>query len=144
MLNIVILITSIVLSTSAQNIAIEKLLKRSLLNTDYDRTIRPADTVEIYLQFLFKQIVSLDDKNQIITSSSTLLVSWFDTRLTWNNVSLYPLESITVKANQLWLPDLYVINAADSNGFLTVSDSNMALTTYYGKITVTFGLNGNL
>lgn len=144
MLNIVILITSIVLSTSAQNIAIEKLLKRSLLNTDYDRTIRPADTVEIYLQFLFKQIVSLDDKNQIITSSSTLLVSWFDTRLTWNNVSLYPLESITVKANQLWLPDLCVINAADSNGFLTVSDSNMALITYYGQITVTFGLNGNL
>lgn len=78
MLNIVILITSIVLSTSAQNIAIEKLLKRSLLNTDYDRTIRPADTVEIYLQFLFKQIVSLDDKNQIITSSSTLLVYTFN------------------------------------------------------------------
>lgn len=147
MFNIIILITSIVLSTSAysaQNIAIEKLLIKSILNTDYDRTTRPANTVEIYLQFMFRQIVSLDDKNQIITTSSTLIVSWFDTRLSWNNFSLYPLFSISVKANQLWLPDLYVINSADSNGFLTVSDSNMASITNNGQIIVTFGLNGNL
>ena len=49
-----------------------------------------------------------------------------------------------VKANLLWLPDLYVINTADSNGFITVSDSNLAYLSYDGTISINYGLNGKL
>lgn len=142
MLNTVILITSIMLSTFAQDISIESNLTKSLFNSAYDKTLRPANTVEIDLEIFFKQIVSLDDKNQIVTSSSILIASWYDTRLAWDNSS-YPIDSVVVNANHLWLPDLYVINSADSNGFLTVGDFNSAEITYSGIVTVHFGLNGN-
>ena len=141
MLNTVILIVSIMLSTSAQNISVESVLKESLFNSVYDKTSRPANTVEIDLAIFFKQIVSLDDKNQIVTSSSVLIASWYDTRLEWNNYT-YPIDSISVNAKQLWLPDLYIINSAESNGFLTVGDFNSAEITKNGVITVNFGLNG--
>ena len=100
----------------------EKELKdRILSNSNYDKSIRPSVPVDIYLGLSFKQIANVDEKNQIITTSSFLKASWYDKRLTWNYTEV-GISFLLIKANLLWLPDLFVINTADSNGFFTVSD----------------------
>lgn len=60
---------------------LNKILKDKLLNVSYDKSIRPDTTVFVFLTLWFRQIVNLDEKNQIATTSSYLIVSWTDTRL---------------------------------------------------------------
>ena len=119
----------LIMSIKAENLT-EKMVKdRVFTNSSYDKSIRPSEPVDIYLGLIFKQLANVDEKNQIITSSSYLIASWFDKRLTWNK-SEVGINFLMIKANLLWLPDLYVINTADSNGIITVSDSNLSFLIY--------------
>jgi hypothetical protein len=111
-----------------------------ILNSNYDPTYQPQDFMQINLDFFFKQIVKLDQTNQIIVSSSTLVAKWHDQRLAWN-ITEYRILFITLKATQIWLPDLYVINSADLNGFVPVSSSNLATVYYSGSVLMYYSLN---
>jgi len=115
-------------------------IKKFILNSNYDTTIPPKDFMLINLDIFFKQIVKLDQNNQILVSSSTLTAAWFDPRLEWNK-SEYSLDYINLKATQVWLPDLYVINSADSNGFVPVTSFNLVQVNYDGLVTINYGLN---
>lgn len=55
---------------------------------------------------------------------------------------MYKAEYIYVKATQIWVPDLYVINSADANGFITPTDSVLALVHYDGNVILNHALNG--
>jgi hypothetical protein len=115
-------------------------IKNLILNSNYDPSILPQDFIQIDVDMFFKQIVKLDQNNQILVSSSTLIAEWTDQRLAWN-ITEYPIEAIILKATQIWLPDLYVINSADLNGFIPVSSSNLAIIYYSGLVTIIYGLN---
>jgi hypothetical protein len=41
---------------------------------------------------------------------------------------------ITLKATQIWLPDLYVINSADLNAIVPFSSSNLVFVTFIGQV----------
>ncbi len=115
-------------------------IKNLILNSNYDPSILPQDFIQINVDMFFKQIVKLDQNNQILVSSSTLIAVWTDQRLAWNFTE-YPIEAIIFKATQIWLPDLYIINSADLNGFIPVSSSNLAMINYSGLVTIIYGLN---
>jgi hypothetical protein len=120
--------------------ATAKAIKNLILNSNYDPTYQPQDFMQINLDFFFKQIVKLDQTNQIIVSSSTLVAKWHDQRLAWN-ITEYRILFITLKATQIWLPDLYVVNSADLNGFVPVSSSNLATVYYSGSVLIYYSLN---
>lgn len=107
---------------------------------DYNKKIRPADFVEIYLKLTLKQIVSLDEKNQIVTTSSFLFAYWLDQRLSWDTANYSGI--LNVQINSIWLPDFYVINTADSNGYITVSDSAYGFIYPNGEVVMNLGLVG--
>ena len=110
------------------------------MNSNYDNTIQPQDLVKIKIGLAFKQIVKIDQTSQILTSSSFLICLWIDQRLSWN-ITEYQKELIILKANQIWLPDLYVINTADSNGFLPVTNFNLVSVSYNGVVIMNYALN---
>ena len=115
-------------------------IKNLILNSNYDPSILPQDFIQIDVDMFFKQIVKLDQNNQILVSSSTLVAQWNDQRLAWN-ITEYPMGVLTLKATQIWLPDLYVINSADLNGFVPVSSSNLAIVFYSGLVVMYYPLN---
>ena len=115
-------------------------IKNLILKSNYDPSILPQDFIQIDVDMFFKQIVKLDQNNQILVSSSTLIAQWTDQRLAWNTTE-YPKGAIILKATQIWLPDLYVINSADLNGFIPVSSSNLAMIYYSGLVNIIYGLN---
>ena len=117
-----------------------KAIKNLILNSNYDSAYQPLDFMQIYLDMFFKQIVKLDQTNQILVSSSTLVAQWYDQRLAWN-ITEYPMGVLTLKATQIWLPDLFVINSADLNGFVPVSSSNLATVYYSGLVLMYYSLN---
>ncbi len=87
-----------------------------------------------------RQIVSVDEKNQIMTSNIYVVATWTDGRLKWNptaktnTTNFGNLTEIIMPATSLWMPDLFVINIAGPNGFIPISASNLALVTSMGKV----------
>ena len=107
---------------------------------NYSSKVRPSETVKIEMMLNLKQIVAIDEKNQIMTSSSTLQLFWNDTRLEWNSSSYHGVSEILVPLSNLWVPDFFVINTADTNGFITIQTQSLALVNEDGQVYIVFSL----
>ena len=140
----ILLITNYITVLTAEDIDYyrsETRLKKKIFE-GYDKNVKPSKTVNISFDTSLKQIVSLDEKNQIITTSIYLYASWYDRRLTWNSSDFNETDLIKVTSTRLWLPDLFVINTADTNGFITISNLNLAILKNSGFISLTISLTG--
>ncbi|CAF1318946.1 unnamed protein product [Rotaria sordida] len=112
----------------------EQTLIKTLLN-GYEKTIRPANQVSVEITAALQQIVSIDEKQQIMTSTSFISQSWLDDRLSWTpNASNDNINVVMLSVKSLWIPDTMVLNSADANGYLTVSDYSLASVIYTGEV----------
>ena len=110
----------------------------SYLFKNYNAFQKPSYNLLMALNIKYNQLISIDEKNQIMTSSFYLEVNWIDKRLSWN-LTDYNISEILVPVNKLWLPDLYIINTADTNGFINYSNY-LALIGYDGIINLILNL----
>ena len=55
----------------------EQTLTTQLLNSYYNVNVRPSSQVVVQVSFQIKQIISLDEKNQILTLSCFIEQFWF-------------------------------------------------------------------
>jgi hypothetical protein len=145
---ILIIILSLVysnfLSASDQDdtLKIEKEIKNSIINSEYDKIIRPSVNVNISINIALKQIISIDERNMVMTTASYLFISWNDPRLKWNSNKTNSIDTISVGAKSIWLPDLYVTNTFEQNGFLSITDLNLAFIKSNGMVYLTLSLIG--
>ena len=110
------------------------------VTTGYNSKIRPNTTVLTTMSISLKQIVSIDEKNRLMISNSLLSLQWTDTRLSWNPKNFNNASEILIPTTQLWTPDLFVTNTADSNGYIQVSSQSLALVDFTGYVYVVFSL----
>lgn len=113
----------------------EQKLMTDLL-ASYNKNIRPSPKLTGDLLLYIRQITSLDEKNQIMTSSCYFSEKWIDPRLKWNPADYNNVKMFYVPVKNIWIPDLMVVNTADSNGFLTVNDYNLASVFSNGTVYV--------
>ncbi len=73
----------------------EQTLVTSLLN-NYNKNIRPDDQVSVDITATIQQIIAIDEKQQIMTSSSFISQAWYDDRLSWTP-SNSPMSSKSAK-----------------------------------------------
>ena len=126
-----------------ETLQIEKRIKDTIINKNYDKSIRPTVSVSILMDIALKQIVAIDERNQFMTTASYLFIKWYDPRLKWNSTLSNNIDSISVLAKSIWLPDLFITNTADNNGFITVTDSNLAFLENNGNVKLAISLIGN-
>ena len=136
---IVILIDSKMAQQYLDQTIKEYLIVGNITNV-YNSKIRPSPKVEIKMSMSLKQIMTIDEKNQIMTSSSSLSLQWMDTRLVWNSSDFNNVSEILFPTNQLWTPDMFVINTADTGGYIPISSQSLALIQDDGYIYVVFSL----
>lgn len=105
----------------------------------YGKNKNIAKTGALLIQVILslRQIVSLDEKNQILTTSFYLLLSWNDPRLSWKPETYNNIKTITVPASNFWLPDLSILNAVSSNNLITYSPNQNAVINNDGTQYVT-------
>ncbi|ELT89687.1 hypothetical protein CAPTEDRAFT_104243, partial [Capitella teleta] len=93
----------------------ERLL--AYLFSDYDPVARALEDddgpVIVSIDFVILRIHGLDERSQVLTTTAGYLQEWMDQRLTWHPEDFGNLTNIIVKAEQLWLPELAVMNGAD-------------------------------
>ncbi|XP_049633861.1 neuronal acetylcholine receptor subunit beta-4 [Suncus etruscus] len=97
----------------------EKLMDDLLNKTRYNNLIRPATSssqlISIQLQLLVAQLISVNEREQIMTTNIWLKQEWTDYRLAWNSSRYEDVKILRIPAKHLWLPDIVLYNNADGS-----------------------------
>ena len=134
--SLIIFVTKLQCQTLPPNEIVESNLVKLLFTTNgYNKNIRPDDQVQVAVSIQLKQIISLDEKNQILTTTCYFEQWWTDGRLTWTPGSYNNIQVIIVPLKNMWLPDTIVMNSADGDGYLKInSDFGYLSILYTGEI----------
>uniref|UniRef100_A0A1I7UEQ4 Neur_chan_LBD domain-containing protein n=1 Tax=Caenorhabditis tropicalis TaxID=1561998 RepID=A0A1I7UEQ4_9PELO len=81
---------------------------------DYVKEIRPvrneSETLKVEIKFWLKQILKVDERDQIVNIYCWLELYWHDETLTWDPKKFGNLTRIHVPAHKIWKPDVLVYN----------------------------------
>lgn len=95
----------------------EKLMDDLLNKTRYNNLIRPATSssqlISIRLELSLSQLISVNEREQIMTTSIWLKQEWTDYRLAWNSSCYEGVNILRIPAKRVWLPDIVLYNNAD-------------------------------
>ena len=113
---------------------IEQSLVKKLF-TNYSRNIRPSDQVIIEVNLQLKQIISLVEKTQILTTSVYIEQWWTDNRLSWVPSNYNNINSLQLSLKKIWEPDTCIVNSVTGDGYLAInSDFGYASVLYTGEV----------
>ncbi|CAF4090954.1 unnamed protein product [Rotaria magnacalcarata] len=111
----------------------EQTLITSLLSS-YNNKIRPDTQVSVDITASIQQIVAIDEKQQIMTSTLFISQTWYDNRLSWTPSSNNNITVVMLPVSSLWIPDTMIVNSADTSGYLTVNTYSLASVNYSGQV----------
>ncbi|XP_050789258.1 acetylcholine receptor subunit beta isoform X2 [Gopherus flavomarginatus] len=95
----------------------ERLLEKLFEN--YNPNVRPArtltDKVFVRVGMSLSQLISLNEKDEELTTKVYMDLEWTDYRLSWNVSDFDDITSIRTSSDKVWLPDIYLMNNNDGN-----------------------------
>ena len=134
LLLIIFTIIGIIDCQLSANQTVEQSLVATLLN-GYNKNIRPSDQVDVALAMQLKQITSIDEKNQIMTSSCYVNQWWYDGRLSWNPALYNDIQVLVIFLKNIWAPDTTILNSASGDGYLKINgDFSYVSVLYTGYV----------
>ncbi|XP_077171166.1 acetylcholine receptor subunit beta [Paroedura picta] len=84
---------------------------------NYSTTVRPArglrDRVPIRIGMSLSQLISVDEKNEQLTTKVYLDLTWTDYRLTWDPADYEGITSVRIFSDKVWIPDIVLMNNND-------------------------------
>lgn len=122
-------------SLPASQLAEQTLITALLSSSSYNKNIRPDGQVVVDITAKIQHIVSVDEKQQILTSSSFISQTWIDQRLSWTpNATNDFTQVIQLPVKSLWIPDTMILNSVDNNPYLPINDYSYASVDYSGQV----------
>lgn len=128
---------------------VESILSHITRSSNYNINVRPTGkngtdnnvdkngALIIKIMLSYRQLINLDEKSQVLTSSFYIMIKWSDPRLKWEPNNYGNINKIIVPANKFWLPDLAIINAASTPNMVQYPSNLNALITYNGDMFLT-------
>ncbi|XP_021563476.1 neuronal acetylcholine receptor subunit beta-2 [Carlito syrichta] len=114
----------------------ERLVEHLLDPSRYNKLIRPAtngsELVTVQLMVSLAQLISVHEREQIMTTNVWLTQEWEDYRLTWKPEEFDNMKKVRLPSKHIWLPDVVLYNNAD--GMYEVSFYSNAVVSYDGSI----------
>lgn len=105
----------IVLNTNSTNLTRTENDLHKFLFKDYNTNIMPklnkTTPIHVLLDMYLLAIENIDERRQSITVRVFLEISWTDQFLTWNSEEFGGIEKINVKDEDIWVPDIALMNA---------------------------------
>ncbi len=105
-------------------------------NTNVDKN----GALKIDVTLSLNQLVSIDEKSQILTTSFQLLLSWQDPRFMWNPTIYNNTLSGTIPITSVWMPDLAILNSAGNSDLIAYATNQNIIITFEGRIYLTLSL----
>ncbi|XP_034540713.1 neuronal acetylcholine receptor subunit beta-2-like [Notolabrus celidotus] len=118
MMTIAVLLLSLLAQTSSWAENAEERLVNYLLGPErYNKLIRPAvnktQQVTISIQVSLSQLISVNEREQIMTTNVWLCQEWNDYRLRWDPDKYGGIKKLRIPSKHIWLPDIVLYNNAD-------------------------------
>uniref|UniRef100_A0A8C0I6M6 Acetylcholine receptor subunit beta n=1 Tax=Balaenoptera musculus TaxID=9771 RepID=A0A8C0I6M6_BALMU len=92
---------------------------REKLFSGYDSSVRPArevgDRVGVSVGLSLAQLISLNEKDEEMSTKVYLDLEWTDYRLSWDPEEHEGIDSLRITAESVWLPDVVLLNNNDGN-----------------------------
>uniref|UniRef100_A0A3Q1ITA6 Acetylcholine receptor subunit epsilon n=1 Tax=Anabas testudineus TaxID=64144 RepID=A0A3Q1ITA6_ANATE len=82
-------------------------------NKNIRPVVRPEDKVAVQIKLTLTNLISLNEKEETLTTNVWIEIQWSDHRLAWNASDYYGIEIIRVPYNTVWLPDIVLENNID-------------------------------
>ncbi|XP_076124908.1 neuronal acetylcholine receptor subunit beta-4-like [Alosa pseudoharengus] len=124
LLSTLLLCLSCLIPSGGGQSAEERLMSWLLGEDRYNKLIRPAanrsERVTVTLQVSLAQLISVNEREQIMVTNVWLTQSWQDFRLTWDASKYEGITKLRVPSKHLWLPDVVLYNNADGKYEVTV------------------------
>ncbi|GFR89970.1 neuronal acetylcholine receptor subunit alpha-9-like precursor [Elysia marginata] len=105
----------------------------------YNMESRPvknaSHSVSVTFALGLNQLLDLDEKNQVLTTSVWIYEEWQDEMLTWSPNEYDGQSALMIPSSSIWLPDIFIFNTAgpNMNGFVNVNGSKVAIR-YDGNV----------
>lgn len=102
----------------------------------YSNLIRPVSNNSVQLTvkmgLRLSQLLDMDERNQIMTTSVWIHQEWYDLRLKWDPKEYGGVTMTHIPSEQLWRPDIVLYNNAD--GDFNVTLMTKATVHFDGKV----------
>ncbi|MBN3308932.1 ACHB4 protein, partial [Amia calva] len=114
----------------------ERLMNCLLAKDRYNKMIRPAtnitERVTIKLQVSLAQLISVNEREQIMTTNVWLTQNWIDYRLSWDPSEYDGIDKLRLPPRHIWLPDIVLYNNADGTYEVTLFTN--AIVQFNGSV----------
>ena len=112
---------------------------------NYDERTRPllnsSEHVKVKIEFSLLTVHDLDMRNQQLSSSADVSISWTDEFLKWNRSSYGGLGLIRVPLSEVWKPDVILSNSVNRKDIFEETGENVII---YNDGTVLWHSNKHL
>ncbi|XP_072586247.1 acetylcholine receptor subunit beta isoform X3 [Vulpes vulpes] len=119
------------LAPGARGTEVEGRLREKLF-LGYDSSVRPArevgDSVGVSVGLSLAQLISLNEKDEEMSTKVYLDLEWTDYRLSWDPAEYEGIDSLRITAGSVWLPDVVLLNNNDGN-FDVALDLNVVVSS---------------
>ncbi|XP_026578993.1 acetylcholine receptor subunit beta [Pseudonaja textilis] len=122
-------------AAGASEVEVEGRLRTRLFET-YSATVLPihqiSHKVPVRVGMSLSQLISLNEKDEELTTKVYMNQEWIDYRLTWNPAEFEGITAIRVGADEVWLPDIVLMN--NNDGVFDIALSVDVLVHYTGRV----------
>ena len=98
---------------------------------NYDELTRPllnnSENVKVKIKFSLLTVHDLDMRNQELSSSAVISISWTDEFLKWNTSSYGGLGLIRVPLSKVWKPDVILTNSVNRKDIFEGNGENLII-----------------
>uniref|UniRef100_A0A0N4ZEX3 DRB sensitivity-inducing factor large subunit n=1 Tax=Parastrongyloides trichosuri TaxID=131310 RepID=A0A0N4ZEX3_PARTI len=105
---------------------------------DYESDVRPSIKhdmpINVTFSFALRQIIDVDEKNQIITTNAWINQKWNDYKVVWDPRKYDNITQIHIAFDKLWKPDIVLYNNADSGYTKSILSTDL-IVNYQGNVT---------
>ncbi|XP_015685011.1 acetylcholine receptor subunit beta [Protobothrops mucrosquamatus] len=124
------------LAVSAEGVfEVEGRLKARLFRS-YSATVLPirrlSHKVPVRVGMSLSQLISLNEKDEELTTKVYMDQEWIDYRLTWDPAEFEGITSIRLDADKVWLPDIVLMN--NNDGVFDIALSVNVLVHHNGRV----------
>ncbi|XP_071830847.1 acetylcholine receptor subunit delta-like [Apostichopus japonicus] len=120
----------------------EALIRDYLLNqANFSARERPVldsdDPVHVIMTMEFYAMLDLNERDQVITTSSWLTMRWTDGRLSWNASEFGGEDIVIIFMDEIWTPKVFIPNVLDSDSLSIISpERGSILLTSDGSVSL--------
>ncbi|XP_070572736.1 neuronal acetylcholine receptor subunit beta-4-like [Ptychodera flava] len=105
-------------------------------HSDYDTQVRPVkeptELLKVRFGLSIVQLMDVDERNQIMTTSVWMKQEWQDYRLRWDPANYSGIETVPIPQELIWRPDTVLYNYAD--GTYGADFAAKAVVSYDGLV----------